>query len=148
MAASRTKRTPPRVVLDIDLVLAALVSSDGAAAALRRGWQNRRFTPLASKDVAGELTGALVWPGFALSTDEQEELFFDYLLYCEIVEVPASAPSTPTGRGPSCAASLALAIAGRATCLVMEDRDLPGLGAELSCPIVGRDDFLARLEPI
>jgi len=147
MAASRAKRTPPRVVLDTDQVLSALVLSGGATETLRRGWQGGRFTPLASKATVGELMGGLAWPGFALTADEQEELLFDYLLYCEIVEAGTPAPPLAARRHPSDLPSLGLAIAGRAKCLVTDDRDLPGLASEFSCRIVGADEFLARLEP-
>ena len=147
MAASRAKRTPPRVVLDTDQVLSALVLSGGATESLRRGWQSGRFTPLASKATVGELVGGLAWTGFALTADEQEELLFDYLLFCEIVEAGTSAPSAPARRNPSDLPSLELAITGRAKCLVTDNRDLPSLAPELSCRIVGADEFLARLEP-
>ena len=147
MVASRAKRTPPRVVLDTDHVLSALVLTGDATEALRRGWQGGQFTPLASKATVGELVGGLAWPGFALTADEQEELLFDYLLFCEIVEAGASAPSAPARRSPPDLPSLELAIAGRAKCLVTDNRDLPSLATELSCRIVGAQEFLARLEP-
>ena len=147
VAASHTRSTPPRVVVDTDLVLSALVSSGGAPAVLRRGWQRRRFTPLASKAMADELMGGLARPRFRLTTDEQEDLLFDYLLFCEIVEVPIPPPSTPAGRNPFDVPSFALAVAGDANCLVADDREVPGFRAELPCPIVGADDFLAQLEP-
>ena len=147
MAASGARRTPPRVVLDTDQVLAALVSSGGATATLRRGWQSGRFIPLASTATVGELMGGLAWPGFALTADEREELLFDYLLYCEIVEAATSAPSAPARHNPSDLPSLELAIAGRAKCLVTDNPHLLSLTAEVSCRIVGADEFLARLEP-
>ncbi len=147
MVASRAKRTPPRVVLDTDHVLSALVLTGDATEALRRGWQGGQFTPLASKATVGELVGGLAWPGFALTADEQEELLFDYLLFCEIVEAGASAPSAPARRSPPDLPSLDLAITGRARCLVTDNRDLPSLATELSCRIVGAEEFLARLEP-
>ena len=147
MVASRAKRTPPRVVLDTDHVLSALVLTGDATEALRRGWQEGQFTPLASKATVGELVGGLAWPGFALTADEQEELLFDYLLFCEIVGAGASAPSAPARRSPPDLPSLELAITGRAKCLVTDNRDLPGLATELSCRIVGAEEFLARLEP-
>ena len=147
MAASRPRSTSPRVVLDTGLVLSALVFSGGATAVLRAGWQRRQFTPLASRAMAGELMGGLARPKFALTTDEQEDLLFDYLLFCEIVEVPIPLPAIPTGLDPFDVPSLELAIAGRANCLVTGNRDLLSFATELSCPIVGVDDFLARLEP-
>lgn len=147
VAASRAGSTPPRVVVDTDLVLSALVSSGGSPAVLRRGWQRRRFTPLASKAMADELMGGLARPRFCLTTNEQEDLLFDYLLFCEIVEVPTPPPSIPTGRNPFDVPCFALAVAGGANCLVADDRELLGLRAELPCPIVGADDFVAQLEP-
>lgn len=146
-AASHAGPAPPRVVVDTELVLSALVSSGGAPAVLRRGWQRRRFTPLASKAMADELMGGLARPRFRLTTDEREDLLFDYLLFCEIVEVPIPPPSIPTGRDPLDVPSFALVVAGGASCLVADDRELLGLRAELPCPIVGADDFLAQLEP-
>ena len=148
MAVSRAKPTPPRVVLDTDQVLSALVLSGGATETLRSGWQSGRFIPLASKATVGELVDGLAWPGFALTADEQEELLFDYLLFCEIVEARTSARSAPARHSPSSdLPSFELAITGRAKCLVTDNRDLPGLAAEHSCRIVGADEFLARLEP-
>ena len=148
MAASRARSTPPRVVVDTDLVLSALVTSGGAPAALRRGWQRRRFIPLASKAMVDELMGGLARPRFCLSTDEQEDLLFDYLFFCKIVELPIPPAAIPTGLIPFDVSSLVLAIAGGASCLVADDRELLGLHAELPCPIFGADDFLAQLEPV
>ena len=147
VAASRARSTPPRVVVDTDLVLSALVSSGGGPAALRRRWQRRRFIPLASKATVDELMGGLARPRFALTTDEQEDLLFDYLFFCKIVEVPISPSAIPTGLNPFDVSSLVLATAGGASCLVADDRELLALHAELPCPIFGADDFLAQLEP-
>ena len=147
MATSRPKPTPPRVVLDTHLVLSALVVGGGATAVLRREWQSRRLIPLASKATASELMRGLDYPKLDLAADEQEDLLFDYLLFCEIVEVPIPRPSTPTGRNRFDVPFLELAISGRANCLVTGNRDLPSLAAGLSCPILRADDFLAQLEP-
>lgn len=146
-ASGRARSAPPRVVVDTDLVLSALVSSGGGPAALRRGWQRRRFIPLASKAMVDELMGGLARPRFRLSTGEQEDLLFDYLFFCKIVEVPVFPSAIPTGLNPFGVSSLVLAIAGGASCLVADDRELLGLRAELPCPIFGADDFLAQLEP-
>ena len=147
MAASRAGSTPPRVVVDTELVLSALVSSGGGPAALRRGWQRRRFIPLASKEMVDELMGGLARPRFCLNGDEQEDLLFDYLFFCKIVELPIPPSVIPTGLNPFDVSSLVLATAGGASCLVADDRELLALHAELPCPIFGADDFLAQLEP-
>lgn len=147
MAAAHARSAPPRIVVDTDLVLSALVTSGGAPAALRRGWQRRRFIPLASKAMVDELMGGLARPRFALTTDEQEDLLFDYLFFCKFVELPIPPSAIPTGLNPFDVSYLVLAIAGGASCLVADDRELLGLHAELPCPIFGADDFLAQLEP-
>ena len=143
MATLRPKPTSLRAVLDTELVLSALVLSGRASTALRRNWQSRRFTPLVSKATAGALIRALACPEFALTKSEQQDLMFDYLLFCEIVEVPIPPPSTPTVRSRFDASFLELAMAGRADCLVTSRQDLLSLDPEFSCSIVRADDFLA-----
>ena len=96
--------------------------------------------------MADELMGGLARSRFRLTADEQEDLLFDYLLFCEIVELPIPPPSTPGGRNPFEVPSFALAVACGASCLVADDRELLGLRGELPCPVVGADDFLAQLE--
>ena len=82
-----------------------------------------------------------------MTAGEQEDLSFDYLLFCEIVEVPNPTPSTPAGGSRCDLPFLELAISGRSDCLVTGSQDLLRLAAEFSCPIVPAGDFLAQLEP-
>ena len=145
LATSAPMPAPPRVVVDTELVLSALVLSGGAGAVLREGWQRRRFTPLVSKAMAGELMGGLASPRFDLTADEQEDLLFEYLLSCEIVDEPIPPPTSPSARDRFGLPSLALALAGGANCLVTDNRELLSLGAGHSCPIVGAEHFLAQL---
>ena len=147
VVATSPRTPPPRAVLDTELVLSALVFRGGATRALRVAWQSRRFTPLASKATAGELRRALAGLRFDLTEGEQEGLLFEYLLFCEIVEVPTPPPSVPAGRDPFDVPSFALAVAGGANYLVAGDRELPDLRAGFPYPVVGADEFLARLEP-
>ena len=51
-------KRPPRVVLDTNLVLSALVFTQGRLVALRHAWQNERCRPLVSKATAAELIDA------------------------------------------------------------------------------------------
>ena len=145
MATSRPRPVPPRVVLDTNLVLSALVFGGPSTAVLRRGWQGEQFIPLVSRTTAGELIRVLAYPKFALTTEEQEDLLSDYLPFCETVKVPDPPPATPVCRDPFDVAFLELAVAGRADFLVTGDRDLLSLSTELSCPSVRADRFLARL---
>jgi len=66
--------TPPRVVLDTNLVLSTLVFSAGTLVALRRSWQSQRCTPLVSNATAGELIRVLAYRKFRLNAEERESL--------------------------------------------------------------------------
>ena len=144
MARARSTPTTPRVVLDTNLVLSALVFSTGAVAELRRGWQRGRFIPLVSTATAGELIRVLGYPKFRLSSEQQQDLLADYLPFCETVTVPNPPPSTPPCRDPFDVPFLEVAVAGEAEFLVTGDNDLLALAAEFSCPVVTSGDFLAR----
>ena len=146
MDKTRSVPTPPRVVLDTNLVLSALVFSGGSLSFLRRGWQSRRFTPLVSTATAGELIRVLAYPKFRLSAEQREDLLSDYLPFCETVRVPNPPPPTPNCRDPFDVQFLEVAVAGAANFLVTGNEDLLTLASELPCPILKESDFLARLE--
>ena len=146
MGIARSTPTPPRAVLDTNLVVSALVFSGGALVALRRRWQGQRFTPLVSKATAGELIRVLAYPKFRLSKEEREDLLSDYLPFCESVQMPSPPPPTPPCRDPFDVPFLELALAGRAEFLVTGDQDLLSLASEFPCPIVKADSFLKHLE--
>ena len=77
MATSRSTPTSPRVVLDTNLVLSAVVFRGDATGVLRRAWQSRRFAPLVSRATVGELIRVLGYPKFALTVQEREDLLSD-----------------------------------------------------------------------
>jgi uncharacterized protein len=137
----------PRVVLDTNVVLSALVFTHGRAAALREAWQSGCCEPLVSKATVGELIRVLGYPKFKLVADEQRELLADYLPYCRTVTIPAKAPGTPPCRDPFDLPFLRLAMIGKAEVLVTGDRDLLGVKGKLLCPIVTLEAFLAALPP-
>ncbi len=136
---------PPRVVLDTNLVLSALIFGGEATALLREGWQSRRFIPLASRETISELIRVLGYPKFGLNPREQEDLLSDYLPHCTTVIIPTLPPPTPVCRDPCDTPFLELAIAGEADFLVTGDQDLVSLSAEFSRPIVKVGEFLAGL---
>jgi len=114
----------PRVVLDTNLVLSALVFQHGRLVPLRVLWQQQRVSPLISQATAAELIRALGYPKFKLAASEQEELLADYLPYCVTVTIPHPPPTTPCCRDPADAPFLQLALAGHADVLVSGDKDL------------------------
>jgi putative PIN family toxin of toxin-antitoxin system len=134
------------VVLDTNLVLSALIFGAGPIATLRTSWQRRQFIPLLSTTMARELIRVLAYEKFRLRAEEREHLLADYLPFCESVRVPNPPPKTPPCRDPFDVPFLELALAGNADYLVTGDRDLLGIAARLSCPIIDAKRFLTLLE--
>lgn len=144
--ASRSRPTVmPVVVLDTNLVLSALVFTNGRVAALRAAWQGGRCQPLASQATASELMRVLAYPKFKLAPDEREELLADYLPYCRSVSIPARLPKLLQCRDANDQMFLLLAAVGKADFLVTGDKDLLVLAPEFNRPIVTVDLFLAQL---
>lgn len=144
MSSPRPKPTPPRVVLDTNLVLSALVFGGGMGAVLRDRWHSQRFIPLASRETTVEIIRVLTYPKFGLTQREQEDLLSDYLPVCTTVKVPVPPPPTPSCHDPFDIPFLELAIAGGADSVVTGDRDLLSLSMEFSCPIVRASEFLEQ----
>ena len=139
-------RRSPRVVIDTNLVLSALVFAGGRLAPLRLAWQGQRVLPLVSRATAAELIRALAYPKFKLAAHEQEELLADYLPYCKTVRIPAPPPATPPCRDALNVPFLELALVGKADALVTGDKDLLSLAGSLACPILNADQFLNTLD--
>lgn len=138
---------PPRVVIDTNLVLSALVFAQGRSMPLRQAWQNRRIQPLASHATVAELIRVLAYPKFKLSPDERKELLADYLPYCKTVRIPEPPPATPSCRDNFDIPFLELAIAGKAQVLITGDQDLLSLAGDFACPIMTAAKFISTLNP-
>lgn len=135
----------PRVVLDTNLVLSALVFPGGTAAQLRRCWQQGLCRPLVSTATTHELIRVLAYPKFKLSPVEQHELLADYLPYARSVRLADPAPVVPACRDPFDAPFLHLGVAGKAHVLVTGDKDLLALDGQLPFPIQTAATFLSAL---
>jgi len=68
-ARRRGARKPPRVVLDTNVVLSALVFGKGPTAQLRTAWQRGDFVPLVNTAAAQELVRVLAYPKFRLDAE-------------------------------------------------------------------------------
>ncbi len=144
--ASNRKPGAPRVVLDTNIVLSALVFRAGIAARARAAWQAGVFTPLVSTATAQELVRVLAYPKFRLTKEDRDELLADYLPYATTVRIPEPPPHVPECRDTFDTMFLHLAAAGKAKALVTGDRDLLALAGKTKFEIVTLDAFLAKLE--
>jgi putative PIN family toxin of toxin-antitoxin system len=148
-AASRPSgaRLPPRVVLDSNVVLSALLFGHGAAGQVRHAWQAGRVTPLACAATVAELVRVLAYPKLRLTPEEQHELLADFLPYATPVAVPEPPPEVPPCRDPHDLPFLHLAAAGRARLLVTGDADLLALAglSGLKFRIVSVAEFVVGL---
>lgn len=125
---AQTVSHPPRVVLDSNVLLSALVFRSGVAAQLRHAWQTQRCTPLVSTATAQELIRVLACPKFGLSADDQQQLLADYLPWTRSVRLPQPPQPLPVAcRDPFDVPFLQLALAGKARLLISGDRDLLAL---------------------
>lgn len=140
------RRVRPRVVIDTNPVLSALVFAQGRLAPLRHAWQAQRIEPLICKATAAELIRVLTYPKFKLSAAEQQELLADYLPYCTTVAIPDPPPATPECRDQFDLPFLQLALAGKADALVTGDGDLLALATEFPRPILTTEQLLGQLQ--
>ncbi len=125
----------PRIVLDTNVLLSALLFHGGALAWLRHAWQSDTIHPLASGDTVKELIRVLTYPKFKLTEADREELLGDYLPWCETVTVPA-AIDIPECRDPFDRPFLVLALTAKADALITGDKDLLVLADTFTIPIL------------
>jgi putative PIN family toxin of toxin-antitoxin system len=135
----------PRVVIDTNLVLSALVFAQGRLSPLRLAWQGSQCQPLLSSVTAAELIRVLTYPKFKLSADARQELLADYLPYCTTVRMPDKLPVTLDCRDKFDLPFLQLAVEGKADYLVSGDLDLLSLAGQFACPIITADQFIKTL---
>jgi putative PIN family toxin of toxin-antitoxin system len=136
--------TPPRIVLDTNVLLSALLFHGGSLSWLRAAWQSKAIRPLAGRDSTAELIRVLGYPKFHLADDEREDLLADYLPWCETVTI-SRPPEIPNCRDPFDRAFLELALAADADALVSGDKDLLALASTFSVPILTPREFRDRL---
>lgn len=131
----------PRVVLDTNIVLSALLFTAGRLTWVRQAWQRNQVQPLICGTTARELIRVLAYPKFGLSETEREALLADILPYAEVVTLPDPWPALPRCRDPQDQVFLALGEVGAADALVTGDADLLALSGQLSRPIMAPETF-------
>jgi putative PIN family toxin of toxin-antitoxin system len=137
---------PPRIVLDTNVLLSALLFHAGALSWLHLAWQSEAVHPLASHDTTTELIRVLSYPKFKLTSDEREDLLGDYLPWCETVTVPNKI-KLPDCRDPFDRPFLALALTAKADALITGDKDLLVLSHLFAVPILTPAVFRDRMQP-
>lgn len=137
---------PPRVVLDTNVVVSALLFGRGRLAWLREAWQAGHFIPLVGHDTAHELIRVLGYPKFKLSRAEQEALLADFLPFAEVVTAATLPDGLPAVRDPYDVMFLALARHASADVLVSGDADIQAVRDELEgIPILTAAEFSSWL---
>ena len=126
---------PPRLVLDTNVLLSALLFPEGSLSWMRELWMSKTIVPLASRDTTVELIRVLSYPKFRLTRNEMEDLLAEYLPWCEAITVSPS-PTVPDCRDPFDRPFLELALAGDADALVTGDGDLLALAPVFTVPIL------------
>jgi uncharacterized protein len=145
MPTVRLLSRKPRVVLDTNIIVSALVFGGGLPARALNAWQSRMIEPLVSTETASELLRVLAYPKFKLTAEEREELLGDYLPYATVVNIPIPPPTVPDCRDPFDIQFLQLAKAGKASVIVTGDKDLLALAGQTSFAILTLDAFFNAL---
>lgn len=131
---------PPRVVLDTNVLVSALLFHTGTLSWLRYAWQAEDIRPLLSRATTAELIRVLSYPKFDLNGDEQEDLLADYLPWCETVIV-SQVPAIPQCRDPFDHPFLELALTADADAFITGDNDLLVLSKVFPIPILTPRSF-------
>ena len=133
-----------RVVLDTNVVLAALLFTSGRLAWLRRAWQQGPLQPLVCKQTVSELLRVLAYPKFRLTAKDQQDLLADFLPYADVVQLPQPWPTLPACRDENDQVFLVLAHVGQAEALVTGDGDILAMRDEFPGLIVTPDEWAGK----
>jgi len=139
-------KSPPRVVLDTNVVLSALLFARGRLSPLRLAWQQGRFEPLVSQATTAELMRVLHYAKFRLGPEDMRDLLAEYLPWCTALAIPEKPPKVPECRDPGDVPFLQLALVSKADYLVTGDRHLLELARKFARPIVPADTFLGLMK--
>ena len=134
-----------RVVLDTNIVLSALLFTNGRLSWIREAWLSGEIRPVVCKQTVSELLRTLAYPKFKLSGDEQEEMLADFLPYSETLVLDQIPANLPMCRDEDDQIFIVLASVCGADMLISGDKDLLALRSELSFQLLSADEFKDRL---
>jgi uncharacterized protein len=131
----------PRLVLDTNTVVSALLFPSGRLSWIRLAWQAGRLLPLLSTATANELIRVLTYPKFKLTQEEQEYLLADYLPWCEVIDDLILLEKPVECRDPADLPFLSLALVSEADALISGDKDLLVLKQSFAVAILAPDEL-------
>jgi putative PIN family toxin of toxin-antitoxin system len=132
-----------RAVLDVNVLIAALLTRDGAPARLLLRWLAGDFELITSEKVLSELRGALLYPRLRSRIPESDASAF--VNFLEATATKALDPDNPRRWSRDAGDDYLLALAVSASAVVVTgDRDLLDLGGD--SPIYSPVEFLASLD--
>ena len=114
----------PRIVLDTNCLVSALLFKSGRLAPLRYAWQRGVIKPVVCRETVAELIRVLAYPKFQLSKADIDILLADFLPFTETRHVKH--PTAPVSglSDPSDAVFIHLAKQSQADMLVSGDAHL------------------------
>jgi putative PIN family toxin of toxin-antitoxin system len=144
------EREPLRAVLDTNVLVSALLFSNGELAWLPGAWRDGTVMPLASEEVVAELTRILIQLGqkkFNLEPDAVEAILQRYLSFTERVAGSAKIDAwLPRCKDRDDQKFLELAYRGKADVLVTSDNALLGLSRKTFFSILNPVKFRQRVQ--
>ena len=135
----------PRILLDTNVLIPALLSRNGPLSWYRIAWKSEFILPLTSRTATAELLRALTYTKFGLADSDRQQALEDYLPWCEVVTVPEGI-EVPECRDPKDRPFLELAASARAEALVTGDKDLLVLSDDFEIPILTPAAFKKQFE--
>ena len=132
----RPSDSAPRVVLDSNVLLSAVVFAGGTLGRFRSLWTIGTVVPCASKETTDELIRLLANKKFKLDMRDQQSLLADYLPFVQVTDISPKThhANLPLCRDPHDQMFLELALASKADFLVTGDQDLLVLASTSNLP--------------
>ena len=135
----------PRVVLDTNTVLSALLFNNTSLGQLRLCWQNQQLIPFASKATISELIRVLANPKFKFSSIVQHSYLDEYLPYIQSITKLEMLLKAVICRDSDDIKFLELAITANIDYLITGNKALPILPPMFQFKIITPAEFINSL---
>lgn len=136
----------PRLVIDTNVLVSALIFKDSRHIPLRESWQEKRITPLLSIRTYRELKRVLGYAMFKLEDDQITTAIEHLGPFVEWVEIDAvRAAALKKCRDRDDQKFLETALCGTADALLSYDRELLKMKKHLPFPVLTPESWYAQL---